>query len=602
MCNKLGKFFFLVCTLMLIGSCNKEFHTVGGSLFEGQQFVSGKSQFPVYTYQKQNVAVQSDGLPLAQLGKIEHPVFGISEANIISALTILSNPRFGRFSQGLEEQENPSDANVIQENEQVTDVYLEIPFFVNQRDSDNDGVIDDRDADPQNPESDSDNDGITDIQETNAGTNPLSQDSDQDGILDSEDQDNSGYDSENNVYEVDSIYGNRFATFNLKVYELTYYLNELDPANNFESREVYYSNQDLYDQGFVGEVLANHPVTLDFEEVRINHTEDNPETEVDETTQVKTRLTPRVRVPLAKDFFQKNFIDLEGSPELESTASFQEHFKGLIIRTDNFSDDLYMLLDMNSAIIRVKYHYDSLTGGSVTKANAEVEIKVNGLRLNILKNSAFDQAISDRVALSNQDLPVDKIYVHGGNFQGSIRLFSPERNDQDHPLIEQLRNNSWLINEATIVLYVDSSTPKELLPQRLYLYNLDSGEPLSDYGVLQQTSVQSSSRLEAARDRIGGVLELDEGNNPLLYRFRITDHVFNLLREGAENVEIGLVVTSNVNDLSSRQAIRKTPDQMVVEYPQAAILNPLGVILIGSNASGSSEDKVVELEITYTQT
>lgn len=602
MCSKLSKFFFLVCTLVLFGSCNKEFHPVGGSLFEGQQFVSGKSKFPVYTYQGQNVAVQSDGLPLAQLGKIEHPVFGISEANIISALTILSNPRFGRFSQDLEDQENPSEVGVIPEREQVTEVFLEIPFFVNQRDSDNDGVIDDRDIDPENPNSDSDGDGLSDIRETDGGTNPLSADSDNDGISDFEDDDNSSYDPENNVYEVDSIYGSRFATFNLKVYELTYYLNELDPANNFESREVYYTNQDLYDQGFVGEELSNHPVTLDFDEIRINYTEDNPETEVDETTRVQTRLTPRIRVPLDKDFFQKNFIDLEGSPELESTASFQQHFKGLIIRTDNFSDDLYMLLDMNAAIIRVKYQYDSLTDGTVTKQNAEGEIRVNGLRLNILKNSAFDQAISERVALSNQDMPVDKIYVQGGYFQGVIRLFSPKRNDQDHPLIDQLRNNGWLINEATIVLYVDSSTPKDLLPDRLYLYNLDSGDPLSDYNFLRQASGQNTSQVDETRDRIGGVLELDDEDNPLLYRFQITDHVFNLLREGAENVEIGLVATSNIYDFRSRQAIRESPDQMVVEYPQSAILNPLGVILIGSSTSGSSQDKSIELEITYTQT
>ena len=174
---------------------------------------------------------------------------------------------------------DPNNTKVIDENETVKDVFLEIPFIVDQRDSDNDGVIDPFDIDPNDPNSDSDGDGVTDIEERSNGTNPLDSDSDGDGISDLTDTDNSSYDSENKVYSVDSIYGNKSTQFNFKVTELTYFFNDLDPDDNFESIKPYYSQRDYYEEGFVGRVLADHPYQLDFNELRYNYKEDDPETE-----------------------------------------------------------------------------------------------------------------------------------------------------------------------------------------------------------------------------------------------------------------------------------------------------------------------------------
>ena len=87
---------------------------------------------------------------------------------------------------------------------------------------------------------------MSDIVEFQLGLNPLSADSDGDGILDHNDDDNQNYDSENRVYAIDSIYGNRNSEFDLQVYELTYYLNNLDPKDNFESAQIYYSNREHY--------------------------------------------------------------------------------------------------------------------------------------------------------------------------------------------------------------------------------------------------------------------------------------------------------------------------------------------------------------------
>ena len=125
------------------------------------------------------------------------------------------------------------------------------------------------------------------------------------------------------------------AEFDLKVYELTYFLNSLDPAKNFESTKVYYSNEDYFEKGFYNSILHDETITLNFDELRFNFKEDDPTTEdVDETTRVETRLSPRIRVPLDTTFFQERILDMEGTASLESNAAFQRALKGIIIRTN----------------------------------------------------------------------------------------------------------------------------------------------------------------------------------------------------------------------------------------------------------------------------
>ena len=296
-------------------SCDKDYHSVGVDLLSKTSLKTSSFTAPVYAYQKKLNYFQTDGLPLGQLGKIQIPGFGVSKASITSQLRYSGVPVFGNYTQEAEDDnDNPT---VIDENEKVTAVYLDIPFFNNIDDADQDGVIDIFDADAKDPDSYTDGDGLSDIEERRLNLNPLSDDSDNDGILDLIDTDSSSYDYENKIYEIDSIFGNRAATFNIKVYELTHFLSPLDPLQNFERNKQYYSNTDFFEQGFVGAKLCDTPYSLNFDELRFNYKEDDPETEdVDERNKVQTRLSPRIRVPLDIDFFQTKIIDNEGGDPL----------------------------------------------------------------------------------------------------------------------------------------------------------------------------------------------------------------------------------------------------------------------------------------------
>ncbi len=470
---------------------------------------------------------------------------------------------------------------------------------------DNDGVIDSLDADPNDPQSNSDGDELTDLIEFQLQLNPLSSDSDGDGILDHDDEDNESYQSENREYEIDSLYGNHEATFNLKVYELGAFLNNLDPLNNFETTQAFYSSQDYYEDGFSRATLFDDTVSLNFEEIRINFKEDDLETlDVDETTQVETRLSPRLRVPLDISFFQENIIDKEGSSDLETNVDFQKALRGLIIRAEDFSDDLYMLLDIQNANINIVYEYDDYqtqgtlgdtTDDTIEKAEKEFSLTFNGIRINTLKNSLFDAAVQEQLTISINDNPSNRLYVQSGTFLGKIRLFGDEEQDENE-LIEDLRGESWLVNEANLIFYIDPAlaNTKELLAQRLYLFNYDTGFPLSDY-----ISDGSVSNFGANSDKsiFGGLLEYDDNNTPYRYKFNITDHISNIIRNDSINFDLGLVVNADIDNLGFLNAVTESEEELL--YPLSATLNPLGAVLIGSHPEATLEDKKVKLELVY---
>lgn len=592
----------------LLHSCEKDFHQVSGRLFESEMLQSKSLIVPVNTFQEGVSAVESSGLPLAQLGQINHPVFGNSQAKIVSQLSISNDPFFGNFRQLIEENPNEDNASQIPENEKVKAVYLEIPFFTNQLDSDNDGVVDAFDVDPNDPNSNSDSDNLTDLEESRANLNPLNPDSDGDGILDHEDDDNAGYDSEDSVYEIDSLYGNPEARFNLKVTNLTYYLNTLDPTLNFEKDQLYYSNQDFYEDGFYDQVLFDDQIELNFDELRFLYKEDDPETEdVDETTQIETRLSPRLRVPLEASFFQEHVLDKEGDPVLANNSNFNEYVRGIIIQTDQFTEDLYMLLDISNGAIKMEYTFDEYdTNGTVDNADDDsiitsektFEIALDGIQVNTLKNSRFDATIAQRIALSESGQQADKLFIKSGQWHGRVRLFGAESGGINTILLDSLRNQNQLINEAKLSFYVDANynTNADLVPPRLYLYDLQNGNSLLDQNTDNSESLTGTN---LSKSRYGGILELNESNKPYRYVFKITEHISNIIRSDSTNIDLGIVVSADINDVSFRAT--KNENQTKIKYPTSSLLNPLGVVLIGSKPEANQEDKKVQLELLFTK-
>ncbi len=596
----------LLSISLVIISCDKDYHAVGSELLLGTALHTKTYVAPIYSYQNKVNYYQTDGLPLAQLGKLELPGLGTSEASITAKLVASANPTFGNYSQQRENEGDNEDPAVIDEKETVSGVFLEIPFFNNTNDQDGDGVIDALDIDPLDRDSDTDGDGLTDYNETVANLNPLSDDSDGDGILDDVDLDNKTYEYENQVYEIDSVYGNRQAPFGLKVYELKYYLSQYDPAADFEKESKFFSNTDFYERGFYGETLHNDSYQLNLEELRFNYTEDNPETEdVDERQTVAVRLTPRIRVPLDKDFFQKKILDKEGDAVFSNSDSFSQHLRGLIIQADPSNEDLYMLLDIANALIRIEYTYDHVDTNS-TPTNTADDVKSQrsktfilnfGLHFSTIKTDNINSRVDQEIAAGELLKPSENIYLSGNGLFSTLRLF--EKESEEDQLLNMLRENQWLINEANVVLYINqdqySSLEKSQFPDRLYLYKYKTGFPLSDFSIDNTENVSLKNRDKYI---YGGILELDDADRPYRYKFRITDHINRLIKKDSTNISLALVPSNGFSSLNFKRA--QTAGEQFINYPATAVLNPKGVILHGSESQNHPEGGL-KLEIFYTE-
>ena len=118
--------------------------------------------------------------------------------------------------------------------------------------------------------------------------------------------------------------------------------------------------------------------------------------------------------------------------------------------------------------------------------------------------------------------------------------------------------------------------------------------PLADYTVDQTTNPTAPSLSKAVH---GGILELDDDDKPLRYKIRLTEHLNNVIRNDADNVKLGLVVTSDIRIINNGEIETGTTDDDFV--PAASITNPFGTVLHGSTTA-SPEDKRLKLEIFYT--
>jgi len=613
------KFSALAGILLVLAfiSCEKDPTIIGAGVIGGEPFTTGTESFDVFAFNKKIEAVRTNRLPVYQLGAFNDPIYGRTEARITSQLlfpTGTANPSFGNFSQTVEDNaENDASNTTVKENETVVSVLLHIPYLTSDtslRDSDNDGVDDEFERTPEdvnNANSDYDLDGLTDIQEKTSGTDPFNEDTDGDGVKDGEDPDTVKNTFPKKV-DLDSIYGPNIMddledSFKVKVERSTYFLRDLDPSANFEEAQAYYSNQS-FSPTFVSEVLNEDEgeVIISNQETVFLIEEDDPDTAVDEIGQVKKRFEPGILVPLSNTFFQQNILDKEGSSELLSQANFNDFFRGIHLSLEAMEDTM-VLLDLTQATITITYTYDSANTDGVAPATpAESEFVFSLLRfqngfysgnaVNTFVNDNFPADIADKMDTNEN---ADRIFLKGGaGSYAEIKLFG-EDDVQANAIIDQIKANNWIINEANLVFYVDSSNlPAETVePPRLYVYNAETADFLFDASTDATPSGTPSLRLFPQYD---GLLQNHTDGNK--YRIRITNHLNDIILRDEANATLGVTITPDINLVGSMMATLADPEENEKDLPLASTITPLGTILFGSNVSS---DKKLRLEISYTK-
>ena len=604
-------------------SCETEIEdTLGDGVIGGDPFVSDSETFDVFAFNRRVTAVQTNKIPLYQLGVYNDPVYGRREARITSQLTLpqlAGNPTFGTLSQEQEDNADTDDSdNTIDENETVTEVILYIPYQLvpaTNRDRDADGVQDELDADPLDPNSDTDGDGVTDNQERVLGSNPL--DPNEDG---------SGDNFVGNTFPIefalDSIFSNTLRTdptmdftdvsFNLTVEQSTFFLRDLDPNTNFQEEQEFFSNTDI--TTFSGDVLAqNAEVTISNREF-LTFMEEDGETEVMESNMVESRLNPGVRINLDTQFFQENILDMEGSTELLSQFNFNDFLRGLHFRlTPMNTEDLLILFDFSQANITIVYEYDDFVPGEDGAAGELVEdvedefvlgflinngTFINGNAVNTFIDEPFSPEIEDSL---DNNTNASRIYLKGGSgVYTELQLFEE---DNGTTVINQIRENNWIINEANLVFYVDQEAIGQngtFEPPRLYLFDVETGQPVPD--LITEISTPATL-LGLGLLSFDGNLEQDDDNNGLRYTVRLTEYINDLVVRGEDNATLGLTLTSNaaITGTLDAQVTPGIDGENRAALPVMSTINPLGTVLFGSDVEPQNEDRRLRLEIFFTE-
>jgi len=388
-------------------------------------------------------------------------------------------------------------------------------------------------------------------------------------------------------FTLDSIIGDTTIPFNLSVNELTTYLNRLDPSNPSKLKQ-YYSNE-TYSEGttlFDGMITPNKNDTVLYVERRFIDGDRNTVDDID-TIAVENK-APSLKFPLDTTYFRTKFINAPDGV-YDSDEDFINYFRGLAIDVDG-TDGALMSLAMSDATVTVYYTNTVLTDESNTDLNGDgdtedIDVPVRtkqsmvfpltGVRANtyIRDYSTSLVNIADRFANPNTTDGEDKLFIQGAaGSDGIIELFR----DID---FDAIRNDDWLINEASLTLYLDPSSSTNV-PEKLFLYNVEYNSQVVD--------------IYTGFNGIGGVLVRDEedDNKPIKYEFSITDYFSELVNSTSAVTpqRFGVKVYH-----SSDEPINVL-DTIVRNYSWS----PKSVILKGNNRPITDNERL-QLKVFYTK-
>jgi len=581
-------------------SCEQDLTTIGAEVIGGEPFKTDMVVYNVSAFNKKIEAVQTNQLPVYQLGTYNDPIYGKTEARITSQVQLqLTNPTFGIYT----EDDELNDSEKIPENETIDSVVVHLPYFTNVLDSDRDGVPDALESgdDILDATNDSDGDGVANNEEAANGTNPLSKDTDGDGTEDGTDETND-VTAFAKTFELDSIYGDREQNFGLKIEASTYFLRDLDPNSNFQDGQEYYSNQQ-FSPMFTDETLFDtNNLKINNKETLFYAAQDDPDTpDVDETTTVETRLGPGIRVQLNTegiDFFQRNILNIEGSTDLLSAANFKKHLRGIHMSVTPSDEELLFFFDLSNAQIEVYYHYDKLEDGATVEGTSSFNLSLlsgspvtglGGNAVNTFINDTYSAEIADAIDSSEN---ASRIYLKGGAGSfAEIQLF------EDEAEINLIKANNWVINEAHLVFYIDQDAvgTEGEEPPRLNLYNAETNLPLYN----ATTEINETDSALGVYLNYDGIIE-KSAERGLKYTVNITEHINNIVIRDSINATLGLQITSDLRITGANNVILDNGEDK--ELPASSTLSPLGTILFGSNVSPAEKAKKLQLEIFYTET
>ncbi|HSD06649.1 DUF4270 domain-containing protein [Flavobacterium sp.] len=530
--------------IVLFASCDKEFNVVGEDIIGDNSFDIKKDEFSVVAYNQKLGPIQSNNLPINPLGIYNNPSFGTTKANFVTQVALVSV--------------NPT----IDVSAKIKSAVLTIPYFIDSKQT----------------------------------------------VLDAS--------TGKSTYVLDSIYGPSLAKMKLSLYESGYYMRNLDPEDQFTQPQKYYTNQYSEFASVRKDVLLNDSSNpAENEQFFFSPAEyEETKTPSGSTTPVTTRTAPAMRLNLNNAFFQSKILNAPAG-SLANNDVFKDYFRGLFFNIESIGATEGNLAMINFAKGKITITYEETISTVVTEKTLVLSLvgntadDIKGNTVSLLDQSNTNPDYANATNPSNID-PVNgdpNLYLKGGEGSLSIlKLFGDDKFGSDgmtgapNGVADQLdimRSNKYLINEADLIFHLNSDAMgNSYVPQRIYLYDFKNNHTLYDYTY----DASKASNGKNNRYVFGGIAVKESAANGggYTYKFRITDHVRNLVKHAdSTNVDLGLVVTESI-DYSAFNSLRDKTG-FPLKAPMASVMNPLGAIVYGNNVA--DEKKRLKFVIYYTK-
>jgi len=237
----------------------------------------------------------------------------------------------------------------------------------------------------------------------------------------------------------------------------------------------------------------------------------------------------------------------------------------------------------------------------VVEFQGDVQILFNAISVNVFEDN-IPLTINDALINANTTEGEENLYVRGG--EGILTVIELFGDDADGngvaDELEDLRDKGWLINEANLIFYVDQDkiTGGSAEPERLIIYDTENSRRLVDFDFDLTSNLPP---VDAITEHMGRLERGSDGNGEF-YKIRITSHLSNIINRDSINVPLGLIVSQNVTEPAYQDfetPLLPRPEVSIEEVPVSSVFAPQGTVLFGNRTTNI--EKRLKLQIFYTE-
>ena len=538
--NTLPRIVAILLFIITVSSCDEDFNTIGTDIIGDDSLLTELYiTNNIVSYSRILNPVQTNFIPVQQLGIYNDHVFGKSTSNYVTQL-ILS-------------QTDPTFGDSIGRSVSLDSVILYIPFFSESTIEEGEG--EEEDITTYTLDSIFGNSPVTiSVYESNFFLRDL--------------------DPNSNFEGLQFYYSNQDNDFDNNKGELLFKIEDFTPSNN--------------------EIVVNDSISL-APGLRILLPNDSLSVS---TNFFQQKILDREGDAVLlnnnnfKDYLRGLYFKVESNTDDGSLFIFNPENASIALNYSyekpEFNEDGHFVFEDGEQV------FETIEGN-------EYFLNFGGVYLNVYNNE-LPQNIIEGIENPDIINGEESLYIRGGEgIITVINLFSGEDLDDNgvSDELDSLRIREPLINDAFLKFYVDQDkiVGGSTEPERLIIYDLNNGTVLTDY-FLDTTSGEDP--IDAINIHLGR-LERDSDENGKFYKISLANHISNLINKDSTNVPLGLTVSQNVlmNGFQLIDTLSFENNQLprIKTLPRSSVISPEGTVLFGNNTV--NEDKRLKLEISY---